>query len=121
MLREPEMLQQQVSIPSIDLALIYFHISCQPIGLGGSLAGLERAREGTRSTRALGDGLWLVTRCSTLKLLADVLNACRTGSAVVAVSPKLLLMPARSLPLEALTFLIETWRLALSLQLPQER
>jgi hypothetical protein len=40
---------------------------------------------------------------------------------IVAVSPKLGLMPTSSLPEEALTFLITTWRSALCLQFPQER
>jgi hypothetical protein len=40
---------------------------------------------------------------------------------IVAVSPKLELMLTSSLPLDALTFLMTTLRLALCLQLPQER
>jgi hypothetical protein len=40
---------------------------------------------------------------------------------IVVVSPMLELMPTSSLPLDALTFLMTTLRLALCLQLPQER
>ena len=40
---------------------------------------------------------------------------------MVALSPKLGLMPTSSFPLEALTFLTTTWRSALCLQLPHER
>jgi len=42
-------------------------------------------------------------------------------ASMVAESPKFGLMPARSLPLEALTFFMMTWRSADCLQLPQER
>jgi hypothetical protein len=43
------------------------------------------------------------------------------AASMVAVSPKLELMPASSFPLEAVTPLMTTWRSADSLQLPQER
>jgi hypothetical protein len=47
-------------------------------------------------------------------------DVAHVAASMVAVSPKLGLMPTSSLPLEALTFLITTWRSALCLQFPQD-
>lgn len=104
------------------------HLASRDVGVLAGIAG------------ALADHAGLIASVVALVLSADLLQAKSVGvksgqirgeltvstevaqvSEMVAVSPRLELMPASWLPEEALTFEMTTWRSPCSSQLPQER